>query len=331
MRKFGLLLAGLMTVASLAGPASAVARPTPSGSIVAAGSVTASGGLPRAGATVFLYAWPSDFGGPRTLLASTTAGANGRFALRASRSALSALAAPGGYANLEADAGTSAWFFSVKAAGPGRPVFIRLIDNAGPGTCGPWMFSRFVQNAWAIVGQSYVLPNATHVTQTFVYRKGQASTLGVGISNTGASGSYRPDGTVTATATSSINFPAFGPGNVWYLTRFRIARFMRTCMGSQEFMVAPKGWAGGFQTRHPRTAPRTKACTRVPRGSRYTTGNESAVTWRTGLMVTAVRFNGQSHTGYDANARVVFKFGASHLVCGTTGPPARAQQLVVKR
>jgi hypothetical protein len=90
--------------------------------------------------TVDLYAWPSDkvLKGlkaeetvPRKLIATATSNSAGKFSLSVSKETLSASAVSSGNANLEADAGTASWFFTVNTKNP-VITSIHLTGLAGP-------------------------------------------------------------------------------------------------------------------------------------------------------------------------------------------------------
>jgi hypothetical protein len=351
MRKFGALLAGTALTAALTLPAfgSAVAaQAAPGGAVafIATGTVTGSNGLPLPRTAVALYAWPADSvlhvlkdhaAVPRKLLATGRTGVHGRFTVRALRRGLRSVTQDGNV-NAEIVSGTRSVFFAVALTTTTTTVVANVGDGdgggggGGGGSCGRWYFQRQAQKAWAIIGQSYIQATATHVTQTFDYRTGQVSALGVGISGSGKSRTFRSDGTSTEYAKWSIRFSTRHTGNMWYETRFRIGLYLRRCTGARkQYLIHADGWAGGAKTGHPAKAPATKTCTPISRGTTWVSGQQKAVTWPSGLKVTSVRFSGSARTGYDAKAEVSYKFNANRLLCGTQRKLASSQQFVVER
>jgi hypothetical protein len=356
-----LALASLTLTVSPALPAAAATPATPSGVLVASGAVTGATSHAIPGATVKLYAWPSDsvldslaIGRtvPRQLLATTTASSSGTYLLRVAPATLASVAVSGDYANLEADSGTSSWFFTRKVAGKSPAASVNL-TGARPETCSGWVYRRQLKQAWGRVGQSYVARNATHVTQGFTYGQGQTSTLGVGISQSDKIGSFHASGTNSESASATQGFPTFGPSNVWDNTRFRIARYYdlcgrggktvggpsapdcncKSCTHCQRWLVHSNGWAAGSRIVHPKSAPRTPSsfCEPEASGSSFGRDLSTAVTWQFGLDVAAVGFSGEAQTGYDSTAKINFVFHANRSLCGTTAVPTFAKQLVVRR
>lgn len=253
------------------------------------------------GVHVRVYAWPSttvlraQHPGqivPRKLLAAVTTNSHGVFAFRIAPAALAAAAVSGVYANLEADSYASSWFFTVNTADPAPPAPIRL--SASPDICTGWVFKHKMKPSWGIVGQSYVLPGATRVSQDFIYTQGQSTTLGIGVSPSGKAGTFTASGSDSVTKTAVQGFPTWRrPTNVWDRTLFSVGFYTNVCgrggkhpaTGNTKIthMVRATGWFGGSQILHPRTAPPARNCAQEPAGSHFSTSNETAVTWSAGF------------------------------------------------
>jgi hypothetical protein len=341
MRKFAPLLAGsvLLLALSLPAPSSLAATSGQTPAFTVTGVLTYANGRPAPRAEVTLYAWPSDATlhalkshdpVPRKLLASALTGYRGQYSLTASAKSIQTLT-QAGYVDAELVAGRKSVFLALTPTG--GTTTVNLPGAGGPFACGRWFYQRQAQKAWAIVGQSYILASATHVTQTFRYQVGQVTTLGAGISGSDQPGTFRRAGTSTEYAKRAVSFSTRHTGNFWYETRFRIGLFARSCNGqtNREYLVRADGWAGGSKTGHPATAPATNSCVSISRGTSWTSGQESAVTWPSGLMVTSVGFTGPTRTGYDTGAEVVYDFSANRRICGTQRNFASSQQFVVER
>jgi hypothetical protein len=322
--------------------------------------VAAGGAAP--GITVSLYAWPpssvlvSQRPGevvPRRLLATTTAGPGGAYSLRVPRAALAAAAASGAYDNLEINAGAASWFFTVNEVRLG--LVVRHLATSPRTTCTNWSLYRNLKDAFATVGQSYVLRRARGTTQTFKYSAGQASTLGVGLSVNTPDGGFSGDGTDTVSTFAEQDFPTFGVAKVKYRTEFQMAEYTRTCgpiaktgrmpaAARKKFCnpviedctyyeVQSVAWAGGGTWRFPKSAPPSGQCVVERHGEAFHTRYEKAVTWSAGLNVPQVGFNASAQTGYDHSAEVSFAFHGRERVqlCGSGGePPSLAGQVVVR-
>jgi hypothetical protein len=328
----------LALAASLVLPASAATGTASSGQLVATGTVTGTGGRAVPGAKVSLYAWPSSAvleqlrpgqAVPRSLIATTTADSSGNFSLRVQETTLPSVAVAGGYANLEADSGYATWFFTRKAAAPSTKIDIA---GAVPDHCSGWVFKRHLKKAWATVGQAYIWPKATHVSETFTYTQDQSTTLGVGISPTDKFGSFSASGTVTDTKGAGQGFPGFGPSNVLYRTLFTVGKFWDVCTQGIKYMVHPDDWSGGTSEEHPQKAPSTQPynCDPEQPDDTFYTTNEKAKDWMFGLNISAVGFNGQAQTGYDSGAQVTFTFHRQRKICGWKGQPSKAAMLVAE-
>jgi hypothetical protein len=353
MRKLSVMLlmigmAPLVLSVSSVSTASAAVRG--SALVIATGTVTNASGHAASGAVVRLYAWPSDRvlqhlrpgqTVPRKLVATTKVGSAGTYALRVPPAKLRSADVSSGYANLEADSGTASWSFTWKTAGDSPVVRVHPL-HFSPATCSGWVYQRQIKRAWATVGQSYILHNATHVKQKFVYGKGQSSSLGLGISPSGKVGTFTAGGTESESTNTKQGFPTFGPSNVLYRTLFRMARYYVFCARGgriapqrkiTKWMVRSNGWFGGDAEQHPKHAPHTPswACAPEQKGGDWHTDREKAKAWSFGLNVAAVNFNGQAQTGYSSSAEIDFSFRANRRLCGTTSAPSSAKQLVVKR
>jgi hypothetical protein len=346
------LTSSLVLAASLALPASAASGAAPSGRVIARGKVTGVSGHAMPGATVRLYAWPSDRvlqrlkpgqAIPMTLLATAKATSSGTYQLRASAKALLKAAVYNGYANLEIDSGTASWSLPYRAStaspadSPAATANVPTVNLSSripsrfPPPCS-WVYVKQLKPAWTQVGQGYVLTSG--ISQQFTYDSGQSSSLGVGLSESGDAGSFHADGTRSESSGQSQNFRKHFKGYDWYESEFRVAKDALDCegQGTVEHRVRSNGYFGGARDAHPKKRPKYQQCAREAGGTTVKTHKEKAVTWSFGFHVDAVDFDGSAQTGYDTSAQIVYKFGRrGGYECGTNNAvPAKAPQLIIR-
>jgi len=278
--------------------------------------------LPKIGANEVLDAWPvqSVLGKlkvaqsvPLTKIGYTTP--KGVFVRAASAAAIRNVTAAGGLVNLQ----------------------------AAPQTCGAPQLVQKLGLRWVAVATTFSL--ISYVTQDFDYSEGQSSTLEVGESASGKSGSLSEDGSVSVSSTADQGFPATNRGNERYLTEFAFGKYKVKCAPGGHvtpaeivhyYEVKPYEWAGGDSMQHPKTAPRATYCVVERANSKhsvtFTKHSTKAISFSAGFSI--LGFSGFAQTGYDTNAKVSFTWAkktSGHL-CGTADYPAGApREMVAKR
>jgi hypothetical protein len=175
------LAAAVVLLVALPAGASTADGAVPPGAAVAAGTVTSSSGAAMPGATVDLYAWPSDAvltamkpgeTVPATLLATATTNNAGEYTLRVPAATLKAAAVESGYANLEIYSSAGGiWFMPYQTAAlparPSAPVTVNLTSKSSQ-SCGVdplgqlynftgFKFEKKEKPTWAVVGQGYIV------------------------------------------------------------------------------------------------------------------------------------------------------------------------------
>jgi hypothetical protein len=331
---------------ALMGAGAAIPGGSSSAAMVATGTVTSASGTAMPGAEVDLYAWPSDAvqSGltpgetvPTTLLATATTNQAGQYALQVPAAKLKAAAVASGYANLEIFSAVGGfWFFSYQTdmlpTRPSAPVIVNLGGKKKPPSCGltpqhrlyfftSFKFLRKKANAWAVVGQGYILKKKTKGdVLTFLYTKGsshmQTSSLGIGISGKGIDAGYNASGTTISTAVRSEDY-APAHGSAWFRTLFKTGQFRGICYGPANdsnipnqnqkhcpktitdkqgavhyvhkcfWMVKSTGWFGGTSTVVPSKAPGTPAQNCAPHEADSGFGGDfgKAKEWSAGFEV----------------------------------------------
>jgi hypothetical protein len=348
------ILAPLATVLAVAAAiplagGSPVHAATGSAEIVVSGTVIASHGKHAAGAMVAIHAWPDQaviaslkIGQkvPWVLVGTGRTDASGRYSISLPEARLAAEESYG-VVNLEADTPSASRFFPVavtKNAGdsylPSANVNADLIPSM-PGCAGiGWNYVQNLGKHLGTVGETYVL--TSHATQHFTYNQGQSSSIEVGVSASGASGSFTAGGTASWSSSFSEDWPTYGANrSVWYQTAFNFGKY--SCFipmaAHTYYMDIVNGYAGGAYIKTPTSIPNTPSrfCVRQAPGSTAKSNNSSAVTWSGSLGIgTGLRFSASIETGYDTSAQVTYHFTAWRHLCGQKGDPGGTPgQLVV--
>lgn len=189
------------------------------------------------------------------------------------------------------------------------------------GQPGPLVFYETVGTVWANVGQSYATAN--NIDQTFIYGTGQSSSLGVGISATGASGTFSAAGTVGVSTTSTYTFPTYTSAafNHWQ-SKFVVGLYYQSCnTGGVVWYVRPYAWAGGTGVVHPTGAPATPYCVPILNGTTHYYNTTTATTFSVGYS--ALGFNGSAQTGYTTTAAIKYVYHIAGVECGAYAYPGQ--------
>jgi hypothetical protein len=245
-----------------------------------------------------------------------------------------------GVVNLEADTSSAGDTFPVavtKNAGnaylSGPAPVVNLTDKPGRlPVCpfGNWSYVGSLGKHTATVGETYV--PTTHATQQFTYTKGQSSTIGVGVSGSGSSGSFAADGTYSWSVSFGETWPTFGARkSVLYRTQFHFGKYRCSTGGS--YMQHVNGYAGGASTEKPTSVPSTPSrfCVGQIAGSSTHSDNSAAVTWtRSAGIHAGLDFHASVETGFDSSAEVTYTFTRTGSLCGWKDNPGGVpKQLVV--
>ncbi|QGN59036.1 hypothetical protein [Nostocoides sp. HKS02] len=172
------------------------------------------------------------------------------------------------------------------------------------------------------VGGTYV--RATGVSADLQYSSGASSSLGVGVSTTGAYGSYSASGTMSIASTGSIDYPT-NYGFQHDYTQFVYGKYGYSCdiyPGYKQYQVRARYWAGGASTYSPSTAPSVPYCLSYGSGVTVTQQTSMAYTFSTGADTSgSIGIDLSSQSGYSSTLKLVFRFTATRHLCGTNGYP----------
>ncbi|MEV6500091.1 DNRLRE domain-containing protein [Streptomyces prunicolor] len=183
---------------------------------------------------------------------------------------------------------------------------------------------------WVIAGQTYSA--TTGVKHTFEYSRGADSSLGVGVSTSGAYGSFTGSGSVSKSSSVTMDYPEYANHKgVYYKTEYSYGKYLMTCgMGgrgstiSQHYEVRARGYYGGAKTS---TAyiPTAKHCAYQQKDTKFSRTTSHAITWSDGAsLANVIGIDLSVETGYSSDAMVLYTFNASRYICGTGGAPGGA-------
>lgn len=204
--------------------------------------------------------------------------------------------------------------------------------------CGEVLVSNLGVKAVAI-GATYT--GGAGRTGSLTFTSGSTSSLGVGLSASGAYGTYESSGTVERVSTSTVTFAA-GSGGRLYQSYFSYGKYGQYCypVGSSYdegdiyvYKVRASSFAGGSAI-VPQQLPVTLAVNCVPlaSGSSFVKSATTASTFSAGAALSAsIGINLSSRTGYTTTTKATFtnSSGSSRSLCGVNGTPATAAGLLV--
>src|SRR5690606_24655421 len=170
------------------------------------------------------------------------------------------------------------------------------------------------------------------------YKQGQSSSLGVGLSASGAAGSFSVGGTSSVSSNASITYPDQTNWKAWQ-TQFQYAKFHFTCkeittgyLHASEYSARPVSFVGGTKIVQQSSYPTANYCTSYVAGSSLKKDSTLAYKYSGGVLSSGtLGVNLTAQTGYDSGASVTFKFQSNKKLCGTDAyPTGNAKMLVAK-
>lgn len=240
-------------------------------------------------------------------------------------------------------AGRATLFVNGKAAAQGQRIDFTVargkvgsvaaskIRTAGsvPSYC---TLSKNHGGVWVQVGSVYSSTSGKH-TRQFVYAESADSTLGVATSATGAYGSFKASGTVSASSTDQVAFAKYNetnPNGRLLKTKFKFATFKCSYPVTYtitDYKVYPTGFLAGATSTEV-TTPFSSYCVPFEKGTGFTMKRSTASTFSAGVSLgAAIGINLSARTGFASEAKIVFTFGSNRQLCGTqdevTGSPGR--------
>lgn len=217
---------------------------------------------------------------------------------------------------------------------PGDSKATPAVDSDGQTSfekaCTGTLISNY--SPWVTVLQGFA---PSGVKMTAGYSTGASSTLGIGTSLSGSSGSFSASGTSSVSSDASIGFAAVtGPAGKHWKTQFRYSKFKYYCYDqnpSTTYQARPVDFIGGTQALDA-TAPSATYCSTYNAGDSFTKNSSTATTFSGGVDISdSIGIDLSARTGYSSTAKLRFDFTATRQLCGTSGfPPGNAGRLVAK-
>lgn len=209
------------------------------------------------------------------------------------------------------------------------PDDVRPVDKA----CGT-VRNGDIGNFWVTVGYGYV--TGSNASMNFSYTSGASSSLGVGMSISGAGGTFSASGTSSVSSSSTVSYPATGSFKGWQ-SQFFYGKFRTICtegslVVADYYEAKPVSFSGGASVQTISGAPAATYCTSYVSGSSFTKNTTTAYTGTAGVGSSGtLGVNLSATTGYSSQASLKFTFSSAGQLCGTNGyPGATPSRLVAK-
>jgi hypothetical protein len=196
-----------------------------------------------------------------------------------------------------------------------------------PVPCG-WIYLKRLGTHWVSVGVTY--SKVTGVTQHFVYRVDQSSSLGVADSPSGRAGSFSQAGTDSMSSSTTESYrPRHGVQGRRYRSKFVEREYGYSCShGIITYQTRTTGYAGGaISDSWP--APAAHHCVPQEAGSHFVKDTTAAYTWSAGFSIPALGTSLSAQTGYDHSAEITYYFRVKRSLCGTNADPGGPAKLIV--
>ena len=186
---------------------------------------------------------------------------------------------------------------------------------------------------WVTVGDASTVTGAT---AKLTYTRGASSTIGAGVSVSGAVGSFKASGSSKVSSTVGIGFPPIsGNASAQWRTEFIFAKFGYRCVGDpagkyRKYVVSAVEFVGGTQLLTQAT-PTATHCVPYAAKSDYFSSSQKAITWTKGATVSSdIGVNLSSQTGFDTKTKLWIHVDVARHICGTNANPNAAARVVVK-
>lgn len=204
-------------------------------------------------------------------------------------------------------------------------------------TVDKWWTETLVLNyvpQWDVVGELYTGP---HATGTFRYQVQASTTLGIGVSATGAFGSWSSSGTVSWAINSTQNFGSYGINSLKVLqTKFQYGKYRESCFTEFgpcgiTYQTRVNQFVGGTNNYNTPSAPTATMCTTYLAGTGAETDTATAVTFSNGMsMGSQIGVDLSTRSGFSTTVKLSWTYVTAGSLCGTNNFPPTANRVVAK-
>ncbi len=180
-------------------------------------------------------------------------------------------------------------------------------------SCSGLQLQQIYNPQWAKVGETSITITGGE-TQQFTYQRGQNSSLGIALAESG----WSESGTRSMSSSSTVPFAKEGVNSTWvYRSEFRYGLYAGTCGQLTEVY----DYWGGSNTISAGAITLTH-CATYEGGTSPVFNTTTAATFNAGITVPNLGITLTAQTGWDTTGYITYYMGPNgHKVCGYSGPP----------
>lgn len=169
------------------------------------------------------------------------------------------------------------------------------------------------------------------VSVKFTYTSGASSSLGGGVSSTGAAGSFTANGSVSKSTNATQAFPSVsGAVNDAFITYWTYQKYKQTCVLRSQgkattyvlWNLVPDYWDAGDHLSSMSNIA-TGDCVPEEPGSGFEADSTKATAFSGGVDLSPLGVSFNSDTGFSTKAELDFSFSTGHPLCGLHAKPGQ--------
>lgn len=189
------------------------------------------------------------------------------------------------------------------------------------------VFSKSLGQKRVTVGRGSTVSGAK---MSFTYTSGSSSTLGVGYSTSGTSGSWSQSGTHSISVSNEVEFETVLSGSVEFKTNFVYGKYQTVCTGWGYYTVQATSHAGGSYPLGVGVISVNTSTNCVEHtGGSFTKYTSTASEFSSGVgIVGAIGISLSSKSGYTSATKIKFTFTGKKRLCGKNGLPGGSPGLL---
>jgi hypothetical protein len=198
-------------------------------------------------------------------------------------------------------------------------------------------FDRSLGTPWGVIGGTYSTTNGG--VDTFDYQQSASSSVGIGVSATGAAGTFSASGSYSVSTTADTGFPTqwFSKGSFVYETNFTENEYYGFCynpntgQSSTTYFNKTDGWNGGAEY-YSTPSIHAAYCKPYIGGSNFTKSTTSAWTFASGMTIPVIDFEASMQSGYSTTVSVNYSInqGVERNLCGVDSYPGGSSPLLLQ-